>query len=118
MTLRSQLDEAQSRLQRAEDRLHYHEEDAKQMMEEWRSRLEESEQRMKKQQAEKDDQMKTIINRCGQNPGWALVGGVKCSIMVGGGVGVEGGEETADREGRPDENYHQQVRSEPGVGFT
>ena len=28
---------------------------------------------VKKQQAEKEDQMKTIINRCGQNQGWALV---------------------------------------------
>ena len=61
--LRQQLVEAQVRLQSAEMRLMDHEVETHQLMEEWQSRLAESEQRIRQQQAEKDGQMKSIIER-------------------------------------------------------
>lgn len=62
--LKQQLIEAQQRLKLAEERLHDHESETQKIASEWQIRLEESEERMRKQQAEKDDQMKTIIQRC------------------------------------------------------
>ncbi|XP_053381615.1 ras GTPase-activating protein nGAP-like isoform X5 [Mercenaria mercenaria] len=59
--LKQQLEEAQERLKMAEERLHDHEKETSMIASEWQIRLEESEERMRKQQAEKDDQMKNII---------------------------------------------------------
>lgn len=61
--LKQQLEEAQQRLKMAEERLHDHEKETTMIASEWQCRLEESEERMRKQQAEKDDQMKNIIQR-------------------------------------------------------
>lgn len=61
--LKQQLYEAQQRLQFAEEKLYKHEADSHEVMEDWQFRLEESEERMRRQQAEKDDQMKNIITR-------------------------------------------------------
>lgn len=61
--LKQQLEEAQERLKMAEERLVDHETETYQLSYDWQTRLTESEERMKKQQAEKDDQMKTIIHR-------------------------------------------------------
>ncbi|XP_029649239.1 ras GTPase-activating protein nGAP isoform X5 [Octopus sinensis] len=62
-TLKKQLLEAQSRLHEAERMLFTQESGTQQMMQDWQQRLEESEERMRKQQAEKDDQIKTVIER-------------------------------------------------------
>lgn len=61
--LKQQLEEAQDRLKMAEGRLQDHESETSMIASEWQIRLEESEERMRKQQAEKDDQMKNIIQR-------------------------------------------------------
>lgn len=61
--LKQQLHEAQQRLHFAEEKLNKHETDSHKVMEDWQVRLEESEERMRRQQAEKDDQMKHIITR-------------------------------------------------------
>ena len=61
--LKQQLLEAQQRLQSAEKKLNEHESGTQILMEDWHNRLEESEERMRRQQAEKDDQMKHIIQR-------------------------------------------------------
>jgi hypothetical protein len=61
--LKQQLEEAQQRLRMAEERLHDHESETSKIASEWQVRLEESEERMRKQQAEKDGQMKNIIQR-------------------------------------------------------
>lgn len=62
--LKQQLVEAQKNLAEAELRLKEHESGTHQVVEDWQCRLEESEERMRKQQAEKDGQMKHIIQRC------------------------------------------------------
>ncbi|KAJ8321310.1 hypothetical protein KUTeg_001168 [Tegillarca granosa] len=61
--LKQQLVEAQKNLAEAELRLKEHESGTHQVVEDWQCRLEESEERMRKQQAEKDGQMKHIIQR-------------------------------------------------------
>ncbi|XP_050417640.1 ras GTPase-activating protein nGAP isoform X4 [Patella vulgata] len=61
--LRQQLADAQIVLEQAEARLSEHEETTHQVAREWQQRLQESEERMRLQQAEKDDQMKSIIHR-------------------------------------------------------
>lgn len=61
--LRQQLLEAQERLQQTEIRLLDHEVDTQKLMDEWQYRLVESEEKMKRQQAEKDEQMKAITIR-------------------------------------------------------
>ncbi|KAL3871063.1 hypothetical protein ACJMK2_039086 [Sinanodonta woodiana] len=61
--LKHQLAEAQLRLQRAEAKLLEHESGTRELISDWQLRLEESEERMRKQQVEKDDQMKNIIQR-------------------------------------------------------
>ncbi|ESO98887.1 hypothetical protein LOTGIDRAFT_114108, partial [Lottia gigantea] len=61
--LRQQLAEAQVVLNQAEVRLSEHELTTTQVAREWQSRLMESEERMRQQQAEKDNQMKSIIQR-------------------------------------------------------
>lgn len=64
MSLKQELMEVRSQLQEANCRSRFNPETgAQQMMQDWQQRLEESEERMRKQQAEKDDQMKTIIER-------------------------------------------------------
>ncbi|CAG5133799.1 unnamed protein product, partial [Candidula unifasciata] len=61
--LRQQLLEAQERLQQTEIRLLDHEMETHKLMDEWQYRLVESEEKMKRQQAEKDEQMKAITIR-------------------------------------------------------
>ena len=61
--LKQQLIEAQQQLNKAEVKLHQHEQGTNQLVSDWQLRLAESEERMRKQQAEKDDQMKNIIQR-------------------------------------------------------
>ena len=61
--LKQQLVEAQQRLHHAEEKLQEHEHGTNQLVSDWQVRLAESEERMRKQQAEKDDQMKNIIQR-------------------------------------------------------
>ena len=61
--LRSQLSEAQSRLNGTESRLAYQAEQTNQVMDEWKTRLDESEERLRAQQHEKDEQIKNIIQR-------------------------------------------------------
>lgn len=61
--LKNQLLDAQERLQHAELRLLDHESETHLLMDEWRCRLSESEEKMRRQQEEKDLQMKTIIGR-------------------------------------------------------
>lgn len=61
--MKQQLAEAQVRLQTAEKLLEDNETGTQQVVQEWQYRLEESEERMRQQQAEKDDQMKNIIQR-------------------------------------------------------
>lgn len=64
LSLKQELMEVRSQLQEANCRSRFNPETgAQQMMQDWQQRLEESEERMRKQQAEKDDQMKTIIER-------------------------------------------------------
>lgn len=64
LILRQELMEVRSQLHEANCRSRFNPETgAQQMMQDWQQRLEESEERMRKQQAEKDDQMKTIIER-------------------------------------------------------
>lgn len=57
------MNEAQDRLQQAEDRLKEHETGTAQLVDDWQYRLSESEERLRKQQVQKDDQMKQIIQR-------------------------------------------------------
>ena len=61
--LKQQLVEAQQRLNSAEVKLQEHEHGTSRLVSDWQVRLAESEERMRKQQAEKDDQMKNIIQR-------------------------------------------------------
>ncbi|XP_067941182.1 ras GTPase-activating protein nGAP-like isoform X4 [Watersipora subatra] len=61
--LRSQLNEAQTRLNGTESRLAYQAEQTNQVMDEWKTRLDESEERLRAQQHEKDEQIKNIIQR-------------------------------------------------------
>ena len=61
--LKQQLIEAQQRLNHTEVKLQEHEQGTSQLVSDWQVRLAESEERMRKQQAEKDDQMKNIIQR-------------------------------------------------------
>lgn len=61
--LKQQVADAQRRLQMAEKMLQEQESGTHQLVEDWQLRLEESEERMKKQQTDKDDQMKHIIKR-------------------------------------------------------
>lgn len=61
--LRLQLQEAQQRLQQAEVKLRDHESGTQQLVDDWQVRLSESEERLRRQQVQKDDQMKQIIQR-------------------------------------------------------
>lgn len=61
--LRQQLLEAQERLHQAELRLLDHEMETHKLMDEWQYRLVESEEKMRRQQAEKDEQMKSVLSR-------------------------------------------------------
>jgi len=61
--LRQQLLDAQERLQQADLKLLDHEENTHQLLGEWQNRLEESKLEMRRQQEEKDVQMKAIVGR-------------------------------------------------------
>ncbi|XP_069121646.1 ras GTPase-activating protein nGAP-like isoform X17 [Argopecten irradians] len=61
--LKQQVADAQRRLQNAEKMLQEQQSGTHLLVEDWQLRLEESEERMKKQQTDKDDQMKHIIQR-------------------------------------------------------
>ncbi|XP_059147892.1 disabled homolog 2-interacting protein-like isoform X9 [Physella acuta] len=61
--LRQQLLEAQEKLQQAEMKLLDHEVDTHKLLDEWQYRLVESEEKMRRQQAEKDEQMKAIMTK-------------------------------------------------------
>ncbi|XP_033727185.1 disabled homolog 2-interacting protein-like isoform X4 [Pecten maximus] len=61
--LKQQVADAQRRLQNAEKMLQEQQSGTHLLVEDWQLRLEESEERMKKQQTDKDDQMKNIIQR-------------------------------------------------------
>ncbi|XP_021361537.1 disabled homolog 2-interacting protein-like isoform X7 [Mizuhopecten yessoensis] len=61
--LKQQVVDAQRRLQTAEKMLQEQQSGTNLLVEDWQLRLEESEERMKKQQNDKDDQMKHIIQR-------------------------------------------------------
>lgn len=61
--LRLQLEEAQQRLQQAEVKLRDHESGTQELVDDWQVRLSESEERLRRQQVQKDDQMKQIIQR-------------------------------------------------------
>ena len=61
--LDQQLQDSQHELKRAMERIKSHENNTEVLVTDWERRLEETEERMRRQQQEKDEQMKNIIQR-------------------------------------------------------